>query len=127
MTKLINRIVKPESEIIEQTALELAATFYEAGRSSGLTSKHKDARAYAKANLELFIPKSIEYLTSMLGNPQFDPKAKELIYQALLERANDQDMRELFPSDTENDKHLNNFKLPKEFMEQYFGVKEKAN
>lgn len=116
----MKKIVAPESEIIEQTALELACVFYEAGRSSGLTSKHKNARAYAKANLEVFLPKAIEYLVSMLGNPQFDPKAKELIYNALMERTNNEDMRTLFPSDTENDRHLNNFELPKDFMENNF-------
>jgi len=116
----MKKIVAPESEIIEQTALELACVFFEAGRSSGLTSKHKDARAYAKANLEVFLPKAIEYLVSMLGNPQFDPKAKELIYKAIMERTNDESMRTLFPSETENDAHLNNFELPKDFMETHF-------
>lgn len=113
------KIITPESEIIEQTALTLAASFYEIGRSQGLTSKHKNARKYAKANFEQFIPRAIEHLLEMLSNPSFDPKAKELIYTAIMERANNEELRQLFPSETANDKHLNNFELPKNFLEQF--------
>ena len=60
------KTIVPKYTVIEQTAIQLAACFYEAGRSSGLKSKHKNARAYAKANLERFIPKAIDILTTML-------------------------------------------------------------
>ena len=50
--KVQNQAVAPHSILIEQTALELAATYYEVGRSQGLTSKFKDARAFAKANIK---------------------------------------------------------------------------
>jgi hypothetical protein len=120
----MKKIITPESEIIEQTALTLAASFYEVGRSSGLQSKHKNARSYAKANMELFIPRALEHLLEMLGNPSFPQDGKDLIYRAIMERSNDDDMRTLFPSDTQNDIHLNNFQLPKDFMEQYFPAKK---
>jgi len=86
MSKL--KTVIPKYTVIEKTAGELAACFYEAGRSSGLTSKHKNARAYAKANIERFIPKAVEILTTMLGQNNIADLAKQEIYEALMERAN---------------------------------------
>ena len=41
------KIHKPESELIEHTAMKLAAAFYETGKSQGLTSKYKDATIVA--------------------------------------------------------------------------------
>jgi len=87
-----NHVVEPHHLLIEKTALELAATFYEAGRSSGLTSKHKDARKFAKANVEKFIPKAVELLTDMLGNPSLPADQKDMIYNAIMERTNDPEL-----------------------------------
>lgn len=85
----LNKILAPNSNLIERTAAELACVFYEAGRNTGLKSKHKTARAYAKANIEKFIPKTIEYFIQMLNNPNFPESGKQEIYKALLERHND--------------------------------------
>ncbi len=78
----------PRYTVIEKTALQLAAVFYEAGRSSGMTSKHKNARSYARANLEKFIPKAVEILLGMLNNPNTPKIMKDEILGAYLERAN---------------------------------------
>lgn len=87
-----NNLVTPQSLLIEKTALELAATFYEIGRSSGLTSKHKDARSFAKANVEKFIPKAVETLMDMIGSGAIPEDQKTLIYEAFMERTNDKDL-----------------------------------
>lgn len=92
MTKLVNKLIKPESILIEQTALQLAAVYYEAGRSSGLTSKHKDARAFARANVTTFIPKAVELLMEMISKDSTPKEQKDAIYDALLERANDEEL-----------------------------------
>lgn len=78
--------------LIEKTAAELAATFYEACRSSGMTSKHKNARSYAKANIEKFIPKAIELLMSMMTMDHISDVLKNEIYEAFLERSNDPEL-----------------------------------
>lgn len=81
--------------IIEKTAIEFAAVFYEAGRASGLTSKYKNPRAYAKANFEKFIPKAVEVLTGMLDRTDIPDLMKQEIYDALIERANSSDLHVL--------------------------------
>lgn len=87
MSKL--KIIEPHSILIEETALKFAATYYEVGRSQGLTSKFKNARAFAKANVERFIPMAVQTLMDMLSNPSTPETQKEMIYQAFTERAND--------------------------------------
>jgi hypothetical protein len=95
MTKLLK---PPKHTVIERTALELAATWYEIGRGQGLTSKHKDARAYAAHNLEKFIPKAVEILLSMLGRTDLPDLMKAEIYEAFLERHNDPELQEVLPN-----------------------------
>jgi len=90
MSKL--KIIEPHSILIEETALKFAATYYEVGRSQGLTSKFKNARAFAKANVERFIPMAVQTLMDMLSNPSTPETQKEMIYQAFTERANDPDL-----------------------------------
>ena len=90
MSKL--KIIEPHSILIEETALKFAATYYEVGRSQGLTSKFKNARAFAKANVERFIPMAVKTLMDMLANPSTPEAQKEMIYQAFTERANDPDL-----------------------------------
>lgn len=87
-----NALITPQSLLIEKTALELAAAFYEGGRSAGLKSKHKDARSFAKANVETFIPKAVELLMTMIGSDAIPQDQKDLIYEAFMERTNDQDL-----------------------------------
>ena len=91
----MSKLFKPaKNVVIEQTALQLAATWWEVGRSQGMTSKYKSARAYARANMEKFVPKSVEYLLQMLGRSDIHDLQKAEIYAALIERANDPTLNE---------------------------------
>lgn len=83
------KIQEPRHHLIEKTAAALATAWYEVGRSQGLKSVHKNARLYANHNLEKFIPRAIEHLIDILGNPDFPKNAKDEIYDALIERVND--------------------------------------
>lgn len=87
-----NKLVTPSSLLIEKTALEFAAVYYEAGRSTGLTSKHKDARSFAKANVEKFIPLAVSTLLDMLGKDSVPQEQKDVIYDAIMERTNDKEL-----------------------------------
>lgn len=120
MSKL--EIVTPATNLIEKLAGELAATWFEVARSSGhvVQGYGNNARKFAKDNLESFVPFAIKHCMEMLNNPSFDQNAKMMIYEALMKRTNDEEMRKLFPSNTKNDMHLNNFELPKDFMENHF-------
>lgn len=93
--KVQNQVVAPHSLLIEKTALELAATYYEVGRSQGLTSKFKNARAFAKANVEKYIPMAVKFLMDMLGSPSVPQDQKDMIYDALMERSNDPDLSDI--------------------------------
>ncbi len=112
MDRLQPKLITPQSLVIEKTALDLAAVFYEAGRSSGLKSKHKNARAFAKANVERFIPKAVELLMDILGKDSTPADQKEMIYEALMERANDVELSNCgipafkVPIDYKSDKHV---------------------
>lgn len=94
MSKL-NKIIQPHSLLIEKTAGEMAAVFWEAGRSSGMHSKHKNARSFARANLEKFIPKAVELLIEIMSRPNTPPSQKEQIYLAIMERTNDEQLSEM--------------------------------
>lgn len=89
---MTSKIAKPLNPLIFKVAGELAAVWYEAGRSTGLTSKWPNARAYARANLERFVPKAIEHLLAILANPSFSNHAKFEIYEALIDPINDPDL-----------------------------------
>ena|SRR5882672_4154577 len=93
-----SKILEPSSVLIETVALQLAATWYSVGRSQGLTSKYKNERTYAKANLEKFVPKAIEHLITMLGSNIVSVDQKELIYAALMERHNDSELCSVLPN-----------------------------
>lgn len=93
MSKLANKIITPSSMLIEKTAAEYAAIFWEACRSSGMKQgRHKTARAYARANLEQFIPLVVQNLIEIMGRKNTPVEMKEQIYQALQERTNDPDI-----------------------------------
>jgi hypothetical protein len=79
--------------LIEKTAAQLACVWYEVGRSQGMTSKWKTPRAYAKANLEKWIPKALEHLMEMLKSTSTSEYIKQQIYEAIIERANDPDLK----------------------------------
>lgn len=88
------KILKPKSDLIERTALEMAAVFWEAARSSGLAQgKHKNARSFAKANIEKFIPFAVKHLIEILNNPEHGKHIKDEIYEALMDRVNDPDLQ----------------------------------
>src|ERR1700761_845629 len=83
------KIHKPESELIEHTAMKLASAFYEAGRSQGLTSKYKDAKGYALRHVKEFTPLAINFLMDILAKPSTPQDQKDAIYDAIMERTND--------------------------------------
>ena len=89
---LEKKLIKPESILIEQTALDMAAVYWESGRLSGLKSKHKTARAFARANVTHFIPTAVDTLMTILANPATPKAQKDAIYDAFLERANDEEL-----------------------------------
>lgn len=95
-------IATPRSLLIEKTALEMAAVYYEAGRNTGMTSKHKDARSFAKANVEKFIPIAVSTLLDMLGMPHIPQHQKDEIYEAIMERTNDQELSNIGVKQFEN-------------------------
>lgn len=87
------QIVTPNSTILERTALSIAAEWYEIGRGQGLTSKWPNARAYAKANLERFLPNAVSILLDMLKpDSNCTEEMREAIYLCLMERHNDPDL-----------------------------------
>lgn len=92
----MSSIFKPAKHvIIEKTAAELAGVFYDAGRSAGMISEYKSAKAFARAKLQVFIPKAVELLLSMLGRADLPDIMKREIFDALQERANDPTLNEL--------------------------------
>lgn len=85
----MKKIKAPASILLETIAAQLAATFYEIGRSQGLKSIHKDYKSYVKANILRFMPRAVEYCLDMLNNPHTPADQKALIFEALKERVND--------------------------------------
>jgi hypothetical protein len=81
---------KPRSLVIERTAAQMAAVFYEAGMNMGATSRYKSARHFARANVERFVPKAVEYLLEMLNRPDVSNHMKDEIYTAIMERVHDE-------------------------------------
>lgn len=98
LDKINYKLSGPKYTVIEQVAGELAGTWYEIGRGQGLTSKWKTPKLYARANFEKFIPKAVEYLLSMLGRSDIAPLMKEEIYQAIMERVNDPELKQIMPN-----------------------------
>lgn len=106
------KLITPQSVLIEQTALQMAAVFWEAGRSSGMPSKYKNARAFARAKLTTFIPKAVQHLIEMISNQATPKEMKDLIYEAIMERVNDPDLSNCgikafeVPIEYKSDKHI---------------------
>ena len=100
----INYILSPKHTLIERVAAEMAAVFYEAGRSSGMTSKYKNPRSWARAHFERFIPRAVETLVSMLGRSDIAELQKQEIYDALMERHNDPTLCQVMPNNNIMDK-----------------------
>lgn len=96
----MTKIQKPEFDLIEHTAMQFAVVWYEAARSSGLTSKYKTARLWALHNFDKFIPQAVEKLLEILNNPNTHQNVKDAIYNAILERVNDPELQSIQPIDT---------------------------
>lgn len=87
---ILKKTVKPLNPLIFRTAGEFAAVWYEAGRSSGLTSVHKTPRSYARANFEKFVPMVIKYFLEMLKpTSNCSEHMRQEIYAALIDPVND--------------------------------------
>lgn len=86
---MMQKITTPSSFLIEQTALKLAATFYEACRNTGLTSKFKTARHYAAANVEKFVPHAIVHLREMWLNQNTPDELRKVLHDMFIERISD--------------------------------------
>lgn len=87
------KIHKPINPLIYKVAGEFAATFYEAGRSSGMPSKHKNARSYAREYIEKFIPLAVKTLLSMLKpTSNCSEHMRMEIYEALMDPVNDPEL-----------------------------------
>ena len=96
-SRLERKLVKPESILIEQTAMKLACEFYEIGKNQGLTSKFKTHKAYARRHINEFIPLAVSHLMDILANPNTPIDQRNMIMDAFLERANDQDLSQTIP------------------------------
>ncbi len=99
MSKL--KIVDPATFIIEKTAGEMAGVFYDSARSSDMKViklqgevinllKYKRTRDFSRAHFEKFIPAAVHALTEIMSKPETPIETKETIYQAILERVNDE-------------------------------------
>jgi hypothetical protein len=87
MTK---KLITPINPLIYKVASNFAGIFYDAGRSTGLTSNYKTPEAFAKKYLERFIPMAIKHLMTLLKpNSGITEHMKEEIYSALIDPVND--------------------------------------
>lgn len=101
---LAKKIKDPSDVIVEKTAGEFAATFFDAARSSGMEvimfqgqkidlRKYKNnPRAFARAHIEKFIPAAVHALTEIMCNPKTPEDQRQIIYNAIMERVNDPDL-----------------------------------
>lgn len=91
----------PKYTIIEKIAGEFAGVYYDAGRASGMVSKYKSAKIFARKNFEKFIPQAIDILTGMLGRQDLPDLLKAEIYDAIIERADDPTLQYLKVNDNQ--------------------------
>lgn len=103
MSSLTRKLKDPSDVIIEKTAGEFAGVFYDAARSSGMTViklqgkainllRYKSPRDFARRHIEAFIPAAVHSLIEIMSRDTTPADQKEIIYQALMERVNDQDL-----------------------------------
>jgi len=92
MTNIAKKLIRPSSEIIERTAAEMCALYYEVGRSQGLKTKYKTHKAFVHKYLENFIPMAVDKLVDMLGDPNVSEHLKTEIFAALEERKADPEL-----------------------------------
>jgi hypothetical protein len=100
---LSRKIKDPSDVIVEKTAGEFAGLWYDAARSSGMTVvklqgniinllKYKSPREFARRHLEKFIPAAVHSLIEIMSRPNCPEDQKLIIYNAIMERVNDQDL-----------------------------------
>lgn len=79
--------------MIYKVAGEFAGIYYDAGRSTGLTSKFKNAESFARANVEKFIPLAIKHLMELLKpTSNITEHMRSEIYEALMDPVNDPEL-----------------------------------
>jgi len=91
---LSSKLIRPRDILIEKTAGELAATWFEAALNTPeintLRKKYRnDPKRYARMNFEKFIPAAVNILIGMLGRQDLPLEMREEIYNAIIDRAND--------------------------------------
>lgn len=102
MTRSNKKIVTPANPLIYKVAAEMAGVFFDAGRSSGLHSKHKTPEAFARANIEKFLPKAVQTLIEMLKpTSNCTEHMREEIYSALMDPVNDPNLMQTKPQTDE--------------------------
>lgn len=90
MTK---KIVKPINPLIYKVAGEFAAVMYDTGRAQGMVSKHKNARSYARAYIEKYIPIAVKHLIELLKPTSNCTDFMRMeIYEALMDPVNDPEL-----------------------------------
>jgi hypothetical protein len=101
------KITTPKIDLIEKTAAEFSALWFEAARSSGMTKvrlqgevinllKFKNnPRFFARAHLEKFIPAATHALIEILSKETTSEEKKRLIYDAVMERTNDEQLDQM--------------------------------
>lgn len=98
---LAKKIITPKEILIEKTAGEMAGVFYDAARSSGMKvinlqgkkinlMNFKGPRQFARSHLEKFIPAAMKALIDIMSNEKTHPSQKQIIYDAIMERTNDE-------------------------------------
>jgi RNA-binding protein YhbY len=100
------KIIEPKIDLIEKTAGEFAGVFYDACRSSNMKIiqlqgktinllKYKGPKQFARAHFEKFIPAATHSLIEILSKETTSEEKKRVIYEALMERVNDDQLNEL--------------------------------
>lgn len=104
MTSLTRKLKDPSDVIVEKTAGDFAATFFEAARSSdlkvinlqgkkiNLMKYGENPRNFARRHLEAFIPAAVHALNEIMCNPNTPEEHRQVIYNAIMERVNDPDL-----------------------------------
>jgi hypothetical protein len=98
MGKLERKLIDPASTLIEQTAADMCAAWFETALSNGYTfPEGRSHKKFVHNHIEKFIPIACETLVGMLSLPdgQVSVEMKTAITEAILERANDPDLVDL--------------------------------
>lgn len=102
MSKL--KISIPKNHLIEKTAIEFAAVWYDIARTNNqvdaaFIKKWPTQRKFAKAKFEKFIEPALKHLTSLLGRSDIPDIMKKEVYDAIMERNNDPALKVFMPTE----------------------------